>query len=157
MSRRAFVRRFSPPSAPGAPHLTGYANVSPSLSPSAGGWQHSLWVARPGDACCPCEYPVVCFGLDQNMARSLRPWTLFGQHPTANMNVLSCWKDIGTTNTPQSRWAWRVSHCSALQRISVYWRTLLSTRSNVNLSTTAASFKQISPEVRWRPQPRRGL
>lgn len=99
--------------------------------------------ARPGDACCLCEYSVVCFGLDQNMARSVRPWTLFGQHPTANMNILNCWKDIGTTNTPQSRWVWRGSYCSAPQRISVYWRTPLSASSNFKLSTTAASFKQI--------------
>lgn len=136
-----------------SPHPTGYPSVSPSLSPSAGGWQHSLWVARPGDAC----YSVVCFGLDQNMARSVRPWTLFGQHPTANMNVLNCWKDIGTTNTPQSRWIWHVSHCSALRRISVGWRTLVSPCSNVNGSTTAASFKEILPEAHWRPQPCRGL
>lgn len=99
-------------------------------------WAHS------GDACCLREYSVVCLGLDQNMARLVRPWTLFGQHPTANMSVLNCWKDIGTTNIPRSRWVWHSPYCSALHKISIYWRTPILL--GPTLSTAAASFIQIS-------------
>lgn len=105
--------------------------------------------AHPGDSCYLCEYGVVCFGLDQNMARSVCPWTLFGQHPTVNMSMLNCWKDIGTTNSSQSRWVWCVFYCSAPYRIGIYWGTPLSTSSKAKLSTTVASLNQTTEISIW--------
>lgn len=105
--------------------------------------------AYPGDSCYPCEYCFVGFGLDQNMARSVCPWTLFGHHPTVNMDTLNCWKDIRTTNLPQSRWVWCVVYCSTPNSIVIRWRTPLFTTSKAKLSTTAASFNEMTEISIW--------
>lgn len=118
-----------------SPHLTGYANVSPSLSPSAGGWQDSLWVARPGILPRWTFCRLLWFGSE------------YGQFATS-LDIIWATSHSKYERSELLKGHWDNKYfpvqmslaciCCALQRISVYWRTLLSTRSNLNLSTTAA-------------------